>query len=169
MTKEEELWIKTFQETTSVIQEAKANADTIRYWSRAPGDFLDPISGEPLTGLSFEGTIKDWYETLVPTMLLTIANHLQKHEISGTNEPFILASPHMCMILEHTIAFNSRIEYQNNDGLDKYYRFFGMKLFKDPYFCSNLIMVGIGDFLSQKDKFKIHNCSLIKTKNMNVF
>jgi len=52
--------------TTDDIQE-------VRFWSRIPGRFLMPDTGEeigtpPLGGSTFTGTVREWYETLIETI-----------------------------------------------------------------------------------------------------
>ena len=40
-----------------------------RYWSRRPGKFVDYTTGEEVTGATFSGTVREWYETLVETVI----------------------------------------------------------------------------------------------------
>lgn len=39
------------------------------FWSRTPGKFVDKVTGVQQTGGSFTGTVREWYETLIVTMI----------------------------------------------------------------------------------------------------
>lgn len=39
------------------------------FWSRTPGKFVDKTSGEKMFGASFDGTVREWYETLIEVMV----------------------------------------------------------------------------------------------------
>ena len=41
----------------------------IMYWCSEPGNFVRKFKGTKVDGASFTGTVKEWYETLVETMI----------------------------------------------------------------------------------------------------
>lgn len=55
------------------------------YWSRVPGHFLNKNTGEPYSfagsnGPKFTGTVREWYETLVETMI-DLRNEIKVHGV----------------------------------------------------------------------------------------
>ena len=39
------------------------------YWSRIPGNFLNRYTGEEKGAMPFQGTVREWYETLIETII----------------------------------------------------------------------------------------------------
>jgi hypothetical protein len=88
------------------------------YWSRAPGDFVNKYTRVNPFGttqgrgsLSFEGTIREWYETLAET-ILDAHNHIHRRQCRSPNR--IEASPEILTMLRHTIGFK---ETSQTDGV----------------------------------------------------
>jgi len=39
------------------------------FWSRRKGEFVNKLTGKPVDGCRFTGTIREWWETLVETVI----------------------------------------------------------------------------------------------------
>jgi hypothetical protein len=118
-----------------------------RYWSRAPGLFLDS-SGSELGAASaapdFTGTVSEWYETLIETINDVSAQIHRKTLRGGAN--FVVCSPEVANILEFTSGFRASITADADKGdigavkvgaLSKKF-----EVFVDPYFPRNIVLVG---------------------------
>ncbi len=118
-----------------------------RYWSRAPGLFLDS-SGSELGAASaapdFTGTVSEWYETLIETINDVSAQIHRKTLRGGAN--FVVCSPEVANILEFTSGFRASITAEADKGdigavkvgaLSKKF-----EVFVDPYFPRNIVLVG---------------------------
>ncbi len=118
-----------------------------RYWSRAPGLFVDS-SGAELGATSaspdFTGTVSEWYETLVETINDVSAQIHRKTLRGGAN--FCVCSPEVASILEMTAGFRANVTVDSDRGdigavktgsLTKKF-----DLYVDPYFPRNVILVG---------------------------
>ena len=79
-----------------------------RYWSRAPGLFVD-VNGNELGASSaapdFTGTVSEWYETLIETINDVSAQIHRKTLRGGAN--FVVCSPEVANILEFTSGFRA--------------------------------------------------------------
>ena len=78
------------------------------YWSRAPGKFLNKEtgvealkSGSTAPGPSFTGTVREWYETLVET-IIDVANQIHRKTLRGSAN-FIVVGPDVATILEASV------------------------------------------------------------------
>ena len=116
------------------------------YWSRVPGKFLDYTTGDTVSGASFTGTVREWYETLVET-LIAAANTISRKTLRGAAN-FIVTSPDVSTILEASVLYKPTISMDPQEnmytvGTEKIgtinSRF---TLYKDPYFPRNKILVG---------------------------
>ena len=125
------------------------------YWSRAPGKFVNKRSGvaENLasslsTGPQFTGTVREWYETLVET-IIDVANEIHRKTLRGSAN-FIVVSPEVATIFEASVLYkpNLKIDGQGQVALGNIgaeaigslsNRF---TVYKDPYFPRNKILVG---------------------------
>jgi hypothetical protein len=116
------------------------------HWSRKPGNFLDYETGETATGASFTGTVREWYETLMETVI-TLANTIHRKTLRGAAN-FIVTSPDVCSILEACSLYKPVVSLDPQEtmftiGTEKVgtlnSRF---TVYKDPYFPRNKILVG---------------------------
>jgi hypothetical protein len=123
------------------------------YWSRKPGNFLDKTSGAAASGASFTGTVREWYETLIET-IIDVANTISRKTLRGAAN-FIVTSPDVCTILEASVLYKPVLSMDPHEtmftvGTEKIgslnNRF---TVYKDPYFPRNKILVGYkgGSFL----------------------
>ena len=60
------------------------------YWSRMPGKFVNKVSGAEQskgstlsTGPTFTGTVREWYETLVET-IIDVGNQIHRKTLRGS-------------------------------------------------------------------------------------
>ena len=118
-----------------------------RYWSRAPGLFVD-VNGNELGALSaapdFTGTVSEWYETLIETINDVSAQIHRKTLRGGAN--FVVTSPEVANILEFTAGFRAAVTLDDEKGsigalktgsLSKKF-----DVIVDPYFPRNLLLIG---------------------------
>lgn len=123
------------------------------YWSRKPGDFVNKTTGASVAGASFTGTVREWYETLIET-IIDVANTIHRKTLRGAAN-FMVVSPDIATILEATVLYRPTVsmdpkETQFSLGIEKIgslnNRF---TVYKDPYFPRNQILVGYkgGSFL----------------------
>ena len=132
------------------------------YWSRSPGKFVNRETGKEVSrtstlhpGPAFTGTVREWYETLVETVI-DVANQIHRKTLRGQAN-FMVASPDVCTILEASVLHQPALKI--GDGQVSYPAEVGavavgslagrFKLFKDPYFPRNKVLVGYkgGSFL----------------------
>jgi len=119
-----------------------------RYWSRRPGQFLDPVAGTSITSATappdFTGTVSEWYETLVETINDVSATIHRKTLRGGAN--FLVCGPEVANVLEFTSGFRAKITADDDKGevgavnvgsISKKW-----DIFVDPYFLRNVILVG---------------------------
>lgn len=126
------------------------------YWSRAPGRFVNKNNGDEAVrssslhpGPAFTGTVREWYETLVET-IIDVANTIHRKTLRGSAN-FIVVGPDVATILEssvfykpsYTIDGEGQISSPMTLGTEKIgtvsNRF---TVYKDPYFPRNKILVG---------------------------
>ncbi len=125
------------------------------FWSRAPGKFVNKRSGVAqnlasslATGPQFTGTVREWYETLVET-IIDVANEIHRKTLRGSAN-FIVVSPEVATIFEASVLYkpNLKIDGQGQVALGNIgaeaigslsNRF---TVYKDPYFPRNKILVG---------------------------
>jgi hypothetical protein len=76
------------------------------YWSRSPGKFVNKLTGKPVNltsglsiGPSFTGTVREWYETLVET-IIDVYNNVPE----PTNNIYV--GPNVATILESSMLFH---------------------------------------------------------------
>ncbi len=123
-----------------------ATAET-RYWSRAPGLFLDANGAEvgaAAKAPDFTGTVSEWYETLVETINDVSAAIHRKTLRGGAN--FVVCGPEVANILEFTAGFRANVTADAETGsigavavgsLSKKF-----DVIVDPYFLRNVLLVG---------------------------
>jgi len=118
-----------------------------RYWSRAPGLFVDSTGAEigaSSAAPDFTGTVSEWYETLVETVNDVSAQIHRKTLRGGAN--FLVCGPEVANILEFTAGFRASVTHDDEKGsvgalktgsLSKKF-----DVIVDPYFLRNVILVG---------------------------
>jgi len=116
------------------------------FWSRKPGKFLNKFTGDTATGASFTGTVREWYETLIET-IIDVANQIHRKTLRGAAN-FIVTSPDVATVLEASVLYKPVLSMDPKEtmfsvGTEKVgtlnSRF---TVYKDPYFPRNKILVG---------------------------
>jgi hypothetical protein len=118
-----------------------------RYWSRAPGLFVDS-NGNELGAASaapdFTGTVSEWYETLVETINDVSAQIHRKTLRGGAN--FVVCGPEVANILEFTAGFRASVTHDDEKGSIGALRVGSLSkkfdVIVDPYFLRNVVLVG---------------------------
>ena len=118
-----------------------------RYWSRAPGLFVDS-NGNELGATSaspdFTGTVSEWYETLIETINDVSAQIHRKTLRGGAN--FVVCSPEVANILEFTSGFRASVTADQDRGTIGAVKAGSLSkkfdVYVDPYFLRNVILVG---------------------------
>ena len=118
-----------------------------RYWSRAPGLFVDS-NGEEIGANTkapdFTGTVSEWYETLVETINDVSAQIHRKTLRGGAN--FVVCGPEVANILEFTAGFRASVTHDDEKGSIGALRVGSLSkkfdVIVDPYFLRNVILVG---------------------------
>ena len=124
-----------------------ATAGTL-YWSRRPGQFLDPEAGTSITSSTappdFTGTVSEWYETLVETINDVSARIHRKTLRGGAN--FLVCGPEVANILEFTSGFRANIAADDDKGTVGAVNAGSISkkwdVWVDPYFPRNVVLVG---------------------------
>lgn len=127
------------------------------YWSRAPGKLVNKHTGLEVNqsstlapGPAFFADVQSWYQTLAET-ISDVSNQIFKKTLRGSGN-FIVTSPEVCTILEHMTAWKSSFRIDSDgqvqDGMTIGAEPVGtlnnkFKVYKDPYFPSNKILVGL--------------------------
>jgi hypothetical protein len=118
-----------------------------RYWSRAPGLFVDSNGNElgaTKAAPDFTGTVSEWYETLIETINDVSAQIHRKTLRGGAN--FVVCGPEVANILEFTSGFRASVTHDDEKGsigalksgsLSKKF-----DVIVDPYFLRNVILIG---------------------------
>ena len=129
------------------------------YWSRIPGNFVRKDTGVTTTFRgastypSFTGTVREWYETLIETVI-DVANNIHRKTLRGAAN-FLVTSPDVATIFEASVLYKPVLSMDPKEtmftvGTEKVgtlnNRF---TVYKDPYFPRNKILVGYkgGSFL----------------------
>ena len=118
-----------------------------RYWSRAPGLFVDS-SGAEIGATSaapdFTGTVSEWYETLIETINDVSAQIHRKTLRGGAN--FVVCSPEVANILEFTSGFRASVTADQDRGTIGAVKAGSLSkkfdVYVDPYFLRNVVLVG---------------------------
>jgi len=118
-----------------------------RYWSRAPGLFVDSTGAEigaSAKAPDFTGTVSEWYETLVETINDVSAQIHRKTLRGGAN--FVVCGPEVANILEFTAGFRAAVTHDDEKGSIGALRVGSLSkkfdVIVDPYFLRNVILVG---------------------------
>ncbi len=126
------------------------------YWSRAPGKFLNKESGAEVSrtdtlspGPSFSGTVREWYETLIET-IIDVANQIHRKTLRGSAN-FIVVGPDVATILESSVMYKPSYTLDGDGqvgapmtlGAEKVGTLSNrFTVYKDPYFPRNKVLVG---------------------------
>ena len=124
------------------------------YWDRRPGRFVnkrtgvDQTSAGSLTSPTFTGTVREWYETLVET-IIDVANEIHRKTLRGSAN-FIVVSPEVATIFEASVLYKPSIKIDGQgqaaisgigaESIGSLSNRF--TVYKDPYFPRNKILVG---------------------------
>jgi hypothetical protein len=119
-----------------------------RYWSRAPGRFLNRVTGleEGASTVTpdFTGNVSEWYETLVETINDVSANIHRKTLRGGAN--FIVCGPEVANILEFTAGFRANVAVDSDKGSVGSVKVGSLSkkwdVYVDPYFLRSVVLVG---------------------------
>ena len=126
------------------------------YWSRAPGKFVNKETGAEVNasnslapGPSFRGTVREWYETLIETVI-DVANQIHRKTLRGSAN-FIVVGPDVATILEASVFYKPSYSL-DGDGQVSGGMVIGAEkvgtlsnrftVYKDPYFPRNKVLVG---------------------------
>lgn len=126
------------------------------YWSRAPGMFVNKLTGAPQTlasslsiGPQFTGTVREWYETLVET-IIDVANTIHRKTLRGSAN-FVITSPDVCTIIESSVLYKPKFSIDGEGQVSSPFTIGAeaigtvsnrFTVYKDPYFPRNKILVG---------------------------
>ncbi|MBT4051539.1 MAG: hypothetical protein HOE73_00445, partial [Bacteroidetes Order II. Incertae sedis bacterium] len=132
-----------------LVQGAKAGTF---YWSRSPGLFVNRQTGAELGAASaapdFTGTVSEWYETLIET-IIDVANEIHRKTLRGSAN-FIVVGPDVATIFESSILYKPSFSLDADGqvgpmviGAEKVGTLSNrFSVYKDPYFPRNQILVG---------------------------
>lgn len=126
------------------------------FWSRAPGKFVNKETGSEVelssalaAGPRFTGTVREWYETLVET-IIDVANTIHRKTLRGSAN-FIVVSPDMATILEASVLYRPSYSLDGEGQVSSPFTLGAEKVgtlsnrftvYKDPYFPRNKVLVG---------------------------
>ena len=128
------------------------------YWSRAPGKFVNKLTGKKIQraatssvvdpGPAFTGTVRDWYETLVET-IIDAGNIIHRKTLRGSAN-FIVIGPDVATIFESSVMYKPSYSIDGQGqasalsiGAEKIGSLSNrFTVYKDPYFPRNKILVG---------------------------
>jgi len=126
------------------------------YWSRSPGKFVNKQTGAEVlvsSGLSagphFTGTVREWYETLVET-IIDVANTIHRKTLRGSAN-FAVVGPDVATILEASVLYKPKFSIDGQGQVASPFTIGAeaigtlsnrFTLYKDPYFPRNKILVG---------------------------
>jgi len=126
------------------------------YWSRAPGKFVNKLTGQAIVlntslsiGPQFTGTVREWYETLVET-IIDCANTIHRKTLRGSAN-FMVTSPDVSTILESSVLYKPKFSIDGEGQVGSPFTIGAeaigtlsnrFTVYKDPYFPRNRILVG---------------------------
>ena len=126
------------------------------YWSRAPGKFVNKTNGSPVTlasslsiGPAFTGTVREWYETLVET-IIDVANTIHRKTLRGSAN-FLVCGPDVATVLESSVLYKPKFSIDGEGQVASPFTIGAeaigslsnrFTVYKDPYFVRNKILVG---------------------------
>jgi hypothetical protein len=124
------------------------------YWSRSPGKFINKTTGTEVLrntsapGPNFTGTVREWYETLIET-IIDVANEIHRKTLRGSAN-FVVVGPDVATILEASVFFKPSFSLDGDGqvsgmviGADKVGTLSNrFTVYKDPYFPRNKVLIG---------------------------
>jgi len=125
------------------------------FWSRAPGKFVNKLTGVEIPrntslrpGPQFTGTVRDWYETLVET-IIDAANIIHRKTLRGSAN-FIVIGPDVATIFESSVMYKPSYSIDGQGqasalsiGAEKIGNLSNrFTVYKDPYFPRNKVLIG---------------------------
>lgn len=126
------------------------------YWSRMPGKFVNKTSGTEqtlsstlATGPNFTGTVREWYETLVET-IIDVANQIHRKTLRGSAN-FLVCSPEVATIFEASVLYKPSYSLDGQGQVSQPFQLGAapvgtlsnrFTVYKDPYFPRNKVLVG---------------------------
>ena len=126
------------------------------YWSRAPGKFVNKTTGQAVTlasslsiGPAFTGTVREWYETLVET-IIDVANTIHRKTLRGSAN-FMVTGPDVATILESSVLYKPKFSMDGEGQVASPFTIGAeaigtisnrFTVYKDPYFSRNKILIG---------------------------
>jgi hypothetical protein len=126
------------------------------YWSRAPGKFVNKetaaevkLSDSLSAGPRFTGTVREWYETLIET-IIDVANQIHRKTLRGSAN-FIVTGPDVATILEASVMYRPAYSLDGDGQVSNPFSLGAervgtlsnrFQVYKDPYFPRNKILVG---------------------------
>ncbi len=125
------------------------------FWSRAPGKFVNKVTGAALAsgsgviGPAFTGTVREWYETLIET-IIDVGNQIHRKTLRGAAN-FIVVGPDVATILEasvyyrpsYTLDGEGQVSSPMSIGAERVGTLSNrFTVYKDPYFPRNKVLVG---------------------------
>ena len=126
------------------------------YWSRAPGKFVNKQNGSSVdlasslaSGPQFTGTVREWYETLVET-IIDVGNEIHRKTLRGSAN-FIVCSPDVATIFESSVLYKPSLSIDGDGQVGAPFQLGADKIgtlsnrftvYKDPYFPRNKVLVG---------------------------
>jgi len=139
-----------------ILNDLLMGAKVVRYWSRAPGKFVNKETGKALgkldslaPGPSFAGTVREWYETLTET-IIDVANEIHRLTLRGSAN-FIVVSPDVATMLEASVLYRPSYTLDGDGQVSQPMSLGAEKIgtlsnrftvYKDPYFPRNKVLVG---------------------------
>ena len=125
------------------------------FWSRSPGKFVNKLTGVEVArtdtlrpGPQFTGTVRDWYETLVET-IIDAANIIHRKTLRGSAN-FIVIGPDVATIFEASVMYKPSYSIDGQGqasalsiGAEKIGSLSNrFTVYKDPYFPRNKVLIG---------------------------
>ena len=126
------------------------------YWSRSPGKFVNKKTGTEqkladslASGPTFTGTVREWYETLVET-IIDVANEIHRKTLRGSAN-FLVTSPDVATIFESSVLYKPSFKIDGDGQVGAQFSMGAQSVgslsnrftvYKDPYFPRNKILVG---------------------------
>lgn len=126
------------------------------YWSRSPGRFVNKVTGAHQNlnsslqiGPQFTGTVREWYETLIET-IIDAANTIHRKTLRGSAN-FMVTGPDVCTILEASVLYKPKFSLDGEGQVGSPFTIGAeaigtlsnrFTVYKDPYFSRNKILIG---------------------------
>lgn len=125
------------------------------FWSRAPGKFVNKVTGTEVLqnsqapGPQFTGTVREWYETLIET-IIDVANEIHRKTLRGSAN-FIVVSPDVATVLEASVLYKPSYSLDGQGQVGSGFSIGAtpvgslsnrFTVYKDPYFPRNKILIG---------------------------